>query len=170
MENREIDKVDIKKREAYINETAIIGEQAEIGNNSKVWHFTTIFGKVGENCTIGQNCHVSQDVTIGDNCKIQNNVSIYSGVEVHNKVFIGPSAVFTNVINPRAFIERKSEFKKTILKEGCSIGANSTILCGVTIGKYAIIGAGALVTKDVPDFAIVINTNQILRYTDEAGN
>lgn len=168
MENRANDKVDTKK--IYVHETSILGDNAIIGNGSKIWHFSTIFGKVGENCTIGQNCFVSQDVTIGNGCKIQNNVSVYSGLEVHDKVFIGPSAVFTNVINPRAFIERKSEFKKTILKEGCSIGANSTILCGVTIGKYAIIGAGALVTKDVPDFAVIVNHNQILRYTDENGN
>jgi UDP-2-acetamido-3-amino-2,3-dideoxy-glucuronate N-acetyltransferase len=110
---------------------------------------------IGDNCVIGQNVVIGPHVKVGDNCKIQNNVSVYKGVEIEDDVFCGPSMVFTNVINPRAFVERKDEFKKTLLKKGCSIGANATIVCGITIGKYALIGAGAVVTKDVPEYALM---------------
>lgn len=140
-----------------IHDTAKVDYGADIGKDVKIWHFTHVMStaKIGDNCTLGQNVFVGNEVVIGDGSKIQNNVSIYEGVQLESDVFIGPSVVFTNVINPRAFIERKDEFKKTIVKKGASIGANATILCGVTIGAYAMIGAGSVVTKDVADFTIV---------------
>ncbi len=129
----------------------------EIGAGVKIWHFSHILNNsvVGEGCIIGQNVTLCPEVTIGKRCKIQNNVSVYKGVVLEDEVFCGPSCVFTNVYNPRAFIERKHEFKKTLVKRGVTIGANSTIVCGVTIGRYAMIGAGAVVKKDVPAYAIV---------------
>ena len=142
----------------FIHESSYIDENIQIGENTKIWHFCHILSdtKIGKNCSFGQNCVVGPKVTIGNGVKVQNNVSIYEGVEIEDDVFLGPSMVFTNVINPRAFIVRRDEFKKTLLKKGCSIGANATIVCGVTIGKYALIGAGAVVNRDVPDFALMV--------------
>lgn len=141
----------------YKHETAIIDDGATIGNNSKIWHFSHIMKAViGNNCILGQNVFVANNVVIGDGVKVQNNVSLYEGVIVEDAVFIGPSAVFTNVINPRSFIERKDEYKKTSIKKGASIGANATIICGNTIGEYALIGAGAVVTKDVKPYALMV--------------
>ncbi|SFV50461.1 UDP-2-acetamido-3-amino-2,3-dideoxy-D-glucuronic acid acetyltransferase [hydrothermal vent metagenome] len=142
----------------FVHESSIVDEGAEIGNNTKVWHFSHILSNttIGNNCSFGQNCVVGPKVTIGSGVKVQNNVSIYEGVEVEDDVFLGPSMVFTNVINPRAFIQRKDEFKKTLLKKGCSIGANATIVCGVTIGEYALIGSGAVVNRDVKPYALMV--------------
>lgn len=142
----------------FIHESAIVDKSASIGKDTKVWHFTQIMenAMIGNKCTIGQNVVVSKDVTVGSGVKIQNNVSLYTGVQIEDDVFIGPSAVFTNVTNPRSPISRKHEFKNTLVETGATIGANSTILCGITIGKYAFIGAGAVVTKDVKPFALVV--------------
>lgn len=142
---------------AHIHTTAIVDPGAEVGNNTRVWHFCHIMpgAVVGSDCILGQNVYVDRNVRIGDGVKIQNNVSVYQGVVLEDQVFVGPSVVFTNVINPRSFIERKMEFKPTLVQRGASIGANATIVCGITIGAYAFIGAGAVVTKDVPDFALV---------------
>jgi UDP-2-acetamido-3-amino-2,3-dideoxy-glucuronate N-acetyltransferase len=141
----------------FIHESSYIDEGAEIGAGTKIWHFSHILkgSKIGENCIIGQNAMIGPDVKIGNGCKVQNNVSIYKGVELEDNVFCGPSCVFTNVYNPRAFVERKQEFMETLVKKGAAIGANSTVVCGVTIGKYALIGAGAVVKQDVLDYAIV---------------
>ena len=140
-----------------IHESAIVDEGAEIGEGSKIWHWVHVCAgaRIGKQCTIGQNVFVGGKAVIGDGCKIQNNVSVYDGVVLHDDVFVGPSAVFTNVINPRAEIERKSEFRKTVVRKGATIGANATILCGVNIGKFAMIAAGSVVTKDVNDYALV---------------
>ena len=142
----------------FVHESSYIDEDVEIGEGTKIWHFCHILRgtKIGKNCIIGQNCMIGPDVTIGDRCKIQNNVSVYKGVTLEDEVFVGPSAVFTNVINPRAFIERKHEFKPTLVKRGATIGANATIICGNTIGEYAMVAAGAVVTKDVPPHALVM--------------
>jgi UDP-2-acetamido-3-amino-2,3-dideoxy-glucuronate N-acetyltransferase len=142
---------------AQIHESAFIDQPSSIGDGTRIWHFSHILPRtrIGRNCVLGQNVVAGPDVTIGDNCKIQNNVSVYPGVTLEDGVFCGPSCVFTNVINPRAEIERKSEFKPTLVKRGATIGANATILCGHTIGAYAFIGAGAVVTKDVPDYALM---------------
>lgn len=142
----------------FVHESSYVDDDVEIGTGTKVWHFCHVMArtKIGENCVLGQNVVAGPDVKIGNNCKIQNNVSVYKGVEMEDGVFCGPSMVFTNVINPRAFIEKKDEFKKTLLKQGCSIGANATIICGITIGKYAMIGAGAVVNRDVPDYALML--------------
>lgn len=141
----------------FVHETAIVDKNVTIGKNTKIWCFSHILGNacVGERCNIGQNCMIGANVTIGSGVKIQNNVSVYESVEIEDDVFLGPSMVFTNVINPRAFIERKHEFRKTLVKKGASIGANATVVCGVTIGKYSFIGAGSVVCSDVPDFALV---------------
>jgi len=141
----------------FVHETTIIDDNVNIGKGTKIWCFGHILKNttIGKNCNFGQNCVVGANVTVGNNVKAQNNISIYEGVEVEDDVFLGPSMVFTNVINPRSFIERKTEFKKTLIKKGCSIGANATIVCGVTVGRYAFVGAGSVVTKDVPDFALV---------------
>ena len=142
----------------FSHETAIVDENVTIGEGTKIWHFSHILSgtTIGKNCSFGQNCVVGGDVTIGNGVKVQNNVSIYKGVEVEDDVFLGPSMVFTNVINPRAFIQRKDEFKPTLLKKGCSIGANATIVCGVTIGEYALIGSGAVVNRDVKPYALMV--------------
>jgi UDP-2-acetamido-3-amino-2,3-dideoxy-glucuronate N-acetyltransferase len=143
----------------YFNhESAIIEEGCDIGEGTKIWHFSHIMSNcnIGENCNIGQNVVVSPDVVLGKNVKIQNNVSIYSGVICEDDVFLGPSMVFTNVTNPRSAINRRGEYLKTIVKKGASIGANATIVCGHDIGKYAFIGAGAVVTKTVPAYALVV--------------
>ena len=153
--------------------TAIIDEGAAVGKGTKIWHFSHIMsGAVtGENCTIGQNVFVASDVILGNNVKVQNNVSVYTGVVCEDDVFLGPSCVFTNVINPRSFISRKEEFRKTLVKKGATIGANATIICGVTIGEYAMIGAGAVVTKDVPDYALIVgNPGKQIGWVDREGN
>jgi UDP-2-acetamido-3-amino-2,3-dideoxy-glucuronate N-acetyltransferase len=139
------------------HQTAVIDEGCTIGSGTKIWHFSHIMPNcvIGTNCNIGQNVVVSPGVTLGNNVKVQNNVSIYTGVICEDDVFLGPSMVFTNVINPRSAIERKSEYKQTLVKKGASIGANATIVCGVTLGKFCFIGAGAVVTKNVPDYALV---------------
>lgn len=142
----------------FVHHSSIVDRDVDIGNNTKVWHFSHILSntKIGSHCSFGQNCVVGPNVTIGDGVKVQNNVSLYEGVEIEDDVFLGPSMVFTNVINPRAFIQRKEEFKKTLLKKGCSIGANATIVCGVTIGEYALIGAGAVINKNVKSYALMV--------------
>jgi len=142
----------------FSHETAIVDDNVTVGEGTKIWHFSHILSgtKIGKNCSFGQNCVVGEDVTIGNGVKVQNNVSIYKGVEVEDDVFLGPSMVFTNVINPRAFIQRKEEFKPTLLKKGCSIGANATIVCGVTVGEYALIGSGAVVNRDVKPYALMV--------------
>ena len=141
----------------FAHKSSYIDEGCDIGEGTKIWHFSHIMRgcKIGMHCNIGQNVVVSPDVVLGDGCKVQNNVSIYTGVVCEEGVFLGPSCVFTNVINPRAFIERKNEYRKTTLKTGASVGANATIICGHDVGRYAFVGAGAVVTKDVPDYAIV---------------
>ena len=142
----------------FVHETAIIDQGAQIGTNSKIWHFTHVMGSahIGQNCNIGQNVYIDKNVTIGNGVKIQNNVSVYANVTIEDDCFLGPSMVFTNVMNPRAFVERKTEFKNTLVKKGCSIGANATIVCGTSLGEYYFIGAGTVVTKDVPNFAMVV--------------
>jgi UDP-2-acetamido-3-amino-2,3-dideoxy-glucuronate N-acetyltransferase len=148
----------MEEKKYFVHPSSYIDENVEIGEGTKIWHFCHILRntKIGKNCVLGQNVMVGPNVIIGNRCKIQNNVSVYEGVELEDDVFCGPSMVFTNVINPRAFIERKHEFKKTLVKKGATIGANATIVCGVTIGRYALVGAGAVVTKDVPDYALVV--------------
>lgn len=142
----------------FIHPTAIIDPDCQIGDGTKIWHFSHLMShcKIGKNCNLGQNVFVAEGVTIGDHVKVQNNVSIYAGVEVEDDVFLGPSMVFTNVLNPRSFIERKSEFKKTLVRKGATIGANATIVCGNSIGRYALVGAGAVVTKSVSDYALMV--------------
>jgi UDP-2-acetamido-3-amino-2,3-dideoxy-glucuronate N-acetyltransferase len=142
----------------FAHETAIVDEDCLIGEGTKIWHFSHIMSncEMGEGCNIGQNVVVSPGVKLGKNVKIQNNVSIYTGVECEDDVFLGPSMVFTNVINPRSAVNRKNEYAKTIVKKGASIGANATIVCGHNIGEYAFIGAGAVVTKTVLPFALVV--------------
>ena len=132
-------------------------EPCEIGAGTKIWHFSHIMSgcKIGDNCNIGQNVVISPGVVLGNNVKIQNNVSVYTGVKCEDDVFLGPSCVFTNVINPRSHVSRKSEYRETVLERGCSVGANSTIVCGHRLGKYSLIGAGSVVTKDVPAYALV---------------
>jgi UDP-2-acetamido-3-amino-2,3-dideoxy-glucuronate N-acetyltransferase len=141
----------------FVHESAYVDEGVEIGEGTKIWHFTHILknSKIGRNCIIGQNVAIGPDTKIGDRCKIQNNVSVYKGVTLEDEVFCGPSCIFTNVYNPRTFFERKHEFRETFVRRGATIGANATIVCGVTIGKYAMIGAGAVVKSDVSDYAIV---------------
>ena len=142
----------------FVHPTAIVDENVEIGKGTKIWHFSHILAntRIGKECIIGQNCMIGPDVTIGNFCKIQNNVSVYKGVTLEDGVFVGPSAVFTNVLTPRAFIERKSEFLPTLVKKGATIGANATIVCGNTIGRYAFVAAGAVVTSNIPDYGLVI--------------
>jgi len=141
----------------YIHPSAFADEGCKIGEGTKVWHFCHIMPKaiIGKNCSLGQNVFVANNVVIGDNVKIQNNVSLYEGVVCEDDVFLGPSMVLTNVINPRSGVERKTEYKKTLIKKGASIGANATVICGITLGEYCFIGAGAVVTKDVPAYALM---------------
>lgn len=138
--------------------TAVLDEGCQVGPGTRIWHFCHLMPgcTIGANCVLGQNVMVAPNVTLGDGVKVQNNVSLYTGVTCEDDVFIGPSAVFTNVLNPRSFVERKSEFRPTLLRRGASIGANATILCGTTIGQYALVGAGAVVLRDVPDYALVV--------------
>lgn len=162
----------MSKMSYFVHESSIIDEGVEIGARSKIWHFCHILAhsRIGSDCTIGQNCVIGARVRIGSRCKIQNNVSVYEGVEVEDDVFIGPSVVFTNILTPRAFINRKHAFVPTRLGRGCSIGANATIICGVAIGRYALVGAGAVVSRDVPDFALVVgNPARVVGYVDMAG-
>lgn len=142
----------------YVHPSAAVDQGVEIGPGSKIWHFCHILGgsRIGPRCILGQNVMVGPRVVIGAGCKLQNNVSLYEGITLEDEVFCGPSCVFTNVLTPRAFVERKSEFLPTLVKRGATIGANATIICGVTIGAYAMIGAGAVVTKDVPDHGLAV--------------
>lgn len=161
------------EKDYFVHESSYVDELCEIGPGTKIWHFSHIMkdSKIGEKCNIGQNVVISPGVILGNNVKVQNNVSVYTGVICEDNTFLGPSCVFTNVINPRSFIERKEEYKQTIVKKGASIGANATIVCGYDIGRYAFIGAGAVVTKDVPDYALVVgNPARIVGYVCECGN
>ncbi|MDX5443165.1 MAG: N-acetyltransferase [Hymenobacteraceae bacterium] len=141
----------------FAHETAVIDDGCQIGEGTKIWHFSHIMPncQIGERCNIGQNVVISPDVRLGQNVKIQNNVSVYTGVICEDDVFLGPSMVFTNVLNPRSAIIRRDEYKQTLVRKGASIGANATIVCGISIGEYALIGAGAVVTKNVPAYALV---------------
>ncbi len=141
----------------FVHPTAVIDESTEIGEGTRIWHFSHVMAgaKIGRNCLLGQNVFIASGAILGDNIKVQNNVSIFKGVILEDDVFCGPSAVFTNVFNPRSFISRKAEFRQTLVKRGATIGANATVICGNTIGEYAFIGAGSVVTKDVPDYALV---------------
>ena len=145
------------EREYFIHSMAVVDEGAEIGEGTKIWHFSHVMpgARIGENCIIGQNVFIGSGTILGNNVKIQNNVSIYDGVILEDDVFCGPAMVFTNVFNPRSFISRKKEFRKTLVKRGATIGANVTIVCGNAVGQFAFIGAGSVVTKDVPDYALV---------------
>ena len=147
-----------KLKEYFVHPSSFVDENVFIGKGTKIWHFCHILKntKIGMNCVLGQNVMVGPDVTVGNGCKIQNNISIYKGITLEDDVFCGPSCVFTNVINPRAFIGRKEEFKSTLIKKGATIGANATIVCGNSIGKYAFVGAGAVVTRDVTDYALIV--------------
>ena len=141
----------------FVHESSYIDEPSEIGDGTKIWHFSHIMknSKIGKKCNIGQNVVISPEVRLGNNVKIQNNVSLYTGVICEDDVFLGPSMVFTNIVNPRSHIIRRDEYKQTLVRKGASIGANATIICGVTIGKFALIGAGSVVTKNVPDYALI---------------
>lgn len=150
--------MDIENKDFFVHPSSIVDDGCIIGNGSRIWHFSHIMpgAVVGQNCILGQNVFVAAGVVIGDRVKVQNNVSIYEGVIIEDDVFLGPSCVFTNVINPRSFVERKSEYKKTLIKKGASIGANATIICGNQVGAYALIGAGSVVTKDVKPYALMV--------------
>lgn len=155
------------------HETAVVDEGCVIGNGTRIWHFSHIMPncKIGNNCNIGQNVVVSPDVILGDNVKVQNNVSIYTGVICEEDVFLGPSMVFTNVINPRSAVNRKNQYLKTIVKKGASIGANATIVCGNDIGEFAFIGAGAVVVKEIPAYALVVgNPSKQIGWISEYGH
>lgn len=157
----------------FSHETAVIDEGCIIGEGTKIWHFSHIMSNcvIGEQCNIGQNVVVSPEVVLGKNVKVQNNVSIYTGVVCEDDVFLGPSMVFTNVINPRSAVNRKAEYAKTVVKKGASIGANATIVCGNDIGEYAFIGAGAVVTKEVPAYALVVgNPSRQIGWMSEYGS
>ena len=161
------------KTEYEAHETAIIDKGAKIGKHTKIWHWVHICkgATIGKNCSFGQNVYVANDVKIGNNVKVQNNVSIYDSVILEDDVFCGPSMVFTNVINPRATIERKDQYKRTLVKKGASIGANATIICGVKIGEYAFIAAGAVVTKDVKPYEMVAGVPaKTIGWVDKLGN
>ena len=156
----------------FVHESSYVDEPCKIGKGTKIWLFSHVMKNsiIGENCNIGQNVVVSPDVKLGNNVKIQNNVSVYTGVVCEDDVFLGPSMVFTNVINPRSGVIRKEEYTKTVVKQGASIGANATIVCGNNIGKYAFIGAGAVVTKEVPDYALIVgNPSRHIGWMSEFG-
>ena len=144
--------------DVFVHPSAVVDEGARVGKNTRIWHFCHIMPKteIGSNCNIGQNVFIDNNVIIGNGVKIQNNVSVYNGVRIEDDAFLGPSMVFTNVTNPRSFIERKSEFKPTWVRKGATIGANATIVCGVEIGEYALIGAGAVIIRNVPAFAMMV--------------
>lgn len=160
-------------QEYYAHPTAVIDEGCKIGKGTKIWHFSHIMPDciIGENCNIGQNVVVSPKVILGNNVKVQNNVSIYTGVICEDDVFLGPSMVFTNVINPRSAVPRRDQYMQTIVKKGASIGANATIVCGHNVGRYAFVGAGAVVTKEVPDYALVVgNPARQIGWVSEYGH
>ena len=148
----------MSEKNYFVHESSYVDEPSTIGEGTKVWHFSHILKgvTVGKKCNIGQNVVIGPNVKVGDNCKIQNNVSVYEGVELEDSVFCGPSMVFTNVFNPRSEVVRKDEYRKTLVKKGASIGANATVVCGSTIGEYAFVGAGSVVTKNVPAYALVM--------------
>ena len=163
----------MKDKKYFSHETAVLDEGCVIGENTKIWHFSHLMTNcvVGENCNIGQNVVISPDVILGSNVKVQNNVSIYSGVVCEDDVFLGPSMVFTNVINPRSAIIRRNDYMSTIVKKGASIGANATIVCGNNIGKFSFIGAGAVVTKEVQDYSLVVgNPSKQIGWVSEYGH
>jgi UDP-2-acetamido-3-amino-2,3-dideoxy-glucuronate N-acetyltransferase len=156
----------------FVHESSYVDAGCEIGAGTKIWHFSHVMSgsRIGRGCNIGQNVVISPQVVIGDNVKIQNNVSVYTGVTLEDDVFCGPSMVFTNVVNPRSHVSRKDEYRPTLVKRGATLGANSTVVCGHTIGRYAFIGAGAVVTKDVPDFALVVgNPGRIVGWMCRCG-
>jgi len=160
-------------QEFFAHETAVIDQGANIGKGTKIWHFSHVMrdSTIGERCNLGQNVVVSPSVRLGSNVKVQNNVSIYTGVSCEDDVFLGPSMVFTNIINPRSAIVRKSEYKITSVKKGASIGANATILCGITIGAYAMVGAGAVVTREIKPYALVVgNPSKQIGWVSEYGH
>lgn len=160
-------------KDYFVHESSYIDLPCEIGKGTKIWHFSHVMrnAKIGDGCNIGQNVVISPGVILGNNVKVQNNVSIYTGVICEDDVFMGPSCVFTNVINPRAFIERKDEYRKTVVKKGATIGANATIVCGHNIGRYAFIGAGAVVTDDIPDYTLAVgNPARVVGYVCVCGN
>lgn len=157
----------------FVHSSSFIDDPCTIGEGTKIWHFSHIMKNsiIGKNCNIGQNVVISPKVSIGNNVKIQNNVSVYTGVICEDDVFLGPSMVFTNVINPRSAVNRRNEYLKTIVMKGASIGANATIICGNKIGKYSFVGAGTVVTKDVPDYALVVgNPSKVIGWMSEYGN
>ncbi len=163
----------MKNKTYFAHETAVIDEPCIIGQGSKIWHFSHIMpnSSLGENCNLGQNVVISSDVHLGNNVKVQNNVSIYTGVNCEDDVFLGPSMVFTNVINPRSAVNRKNEYMKTTVRKGASIGANATIVCGNDIGKFAFIGAGAVVVKEVKPYALVVgNPSKQIGWISEYGH
>ena len=156
----------------FVHESSYVDEPCEIGEGTRIWHFSHVMAgsKIGRRCNIGQNVVISPQVRIGDNVKIQNNVSVYTGVELEDDVFCGPSMVFTNVLNPRSHVSRRDEYQVTLVKQGASIGANATVVCGHTIGRYAFIGAGAVVTSDVPDYAMVVgNPSRVVGWMCQCG-
>lgn len=157
----------------FIHKSSVVDKNVTIGDNTKIWHFSHILKNtiIGEDCVIGQNCMIGPNVNIGSNVKIQNNVSIYDGLNIKDDVFIGPSVVFTNVMNPRSFINRKQEFKETLLNKGCTIGANATIICGVNIGEYSFVGAGAVINKNILPFEIIVgNPGKRIGWMSKTGN
>lgn len=161
------------KKNYFAHDTAVVDDNCTIGEGTKIWHFSHIMSNctIGKNCSFGQNVVVSPDVVLGNNVKVQNNVSIYTGVICEDDVFLGPSMVFTNVINPRSAIIRRDEFKKTLVKKGASIGANATIICGNTIGEYSLIGAGSVVTKEILPYALVVgNPSKQIGWVSEYGH
>ena len=161
------------EEEVFIHETAVIDEPCTIGSGSKIWHFSHIMpdSVLGDNCNLGQNVVVSSKVTLGNNVKVQNNVSIYTGVICEDDVFLGPSMVFTNIINPRSAVVRRDKYVSTLIKRGASIGANTTVICGNTIGEFALIGAGSVVTRDITPYALVVgNPAKQIGWVSEYGN
>ncbi|MCU0420031.1 MAG: N-acetyltransferase [Cyclobacteriaceae bacterium] len=148
----------VEEKKYFAHETAVIDEGCEIGEGTKIWHFSHVMPrcKIGKNCNLGQNVVVSPEVILGNNVKVQNNVSIYTGVVCEDDVFLGPSMVFTNVVNPRSAVNRRGHYQKTVVRHGASIGANATVVCGHDIGEFAFIGAGAVVTKNIPAYALVV--------------
>lgn len=157
----------------FVHESSYVDEPCEIGEGTKIWHFSHIMqnSKIGKNCNIGQNVVISPDVVLGENVKIQNNVSVYTGVICEDDVFLGPSMVFTNVSNPRSHVIRRGEYQRTLVKKGASIGANAVVVCGNDIGSFAFIGAGAVVTKNVPDYSLIVgNPGKIVGWMCNCGN
>ncbi len=160
------------EKKFFVHESSYADEGCEIGAGTKIWHFSHVMAgaRLGERCNIGQNVVISPQVTIGNNVKIQNNVSVYTGVILEDDVFCGPSMVFTNVVNPRSHVSRKDEYRQTLVKRGASLGANCTVVCGNTIGAYAFVGAGAVITKDIPDYALVVgNPGRVSGWVCECG-